>query len=168
MREDTFLSVPPLGLLTDAIGTPLSNTPLQALINTWPSNGMLGVNPDGAFTYVPSPGFTGTDSFTYIVSDGNTTSLPATVTLTVYAIPVAANQSYNVSEGSTFSVASPGLLTNAVGSDLIVAGSTPPMHGTLQANGDGSFFYTPTAGYWARTASPIPSRMGIPSPRRRQ
>ena len=34
------------------------------------ANSTLTVNPDGSFTYTPNAGFTGTDTFTYLASDG--------------------------------------------------------------------------------------------------
>jgi len=56
---------------------------LTATLGTGPSNGSLVLNADGTFTYRPNAGFTGTDTFTYSVSDGATTSNLATVTITV-------------------------------------------------------------------------------------
>ena len=47
-----------------------------------PSNGTLTGTPP-ALVYVPSTNFSGTDSFTYSVSDGQTDSTPATVTVQV-------------------------------------------------------------------------------------
>ncbi|HQR14657.1 MAG TPA: Ig-like domain-containing protein [Nitrospira sp.] len=58
---------------------------LTATLGTGPANGSLVLNPDGTFTYRPNVGFTGTDTFTYSVSDGTTTSNVATVTITVTA-----------------------------------------------------------------------------------
>jgi hypothetical protein len=49
---------------------------------TGPSNGQATVNADGSFSYNPNPGFTGTDSFTYTISDGTKTDT-ATATLEV-------------------------------------------------------------------------------------
>lgn len=43
--------------------------PVTLISNTAPTNGTLTVNPDGTFSYVPKAGFTGTDKFTYTVSD---------------------------------------------------------------------------------------------------
>ena len=56
---------------------------LTATLGTGPTNGALVLNSDGTFTYRPNAGFTGTDTFTYSVSDGTTTSNLATVTITV-------------------------------------------------------------------------------------
>jgi hypothetical protein len=48
-----------------------------------PAHGTLMLNSDGSFTYVPTAGFTGTDTFTYQVSTLFGTSNPATVTINV-------------------------------------------------------------------------------------
>ncbi len=56
---------------------------LTATLGAVPSNGWLVLNSDGTFTYRPNAGFTGTDTFTYSISDGTTTSNPAIVTITV-------------------------------------------------------------------------------------
>ena len=140
------ISVTTPGLLANSIGTP-SHNPLTVSGNTAPSHGALAVFPDGNFVYQPFPGFTGTDSFTYTLTDGSATSAPATVTLAVYATPVAANQDYTACAGSTLSVPGPGLLTNAVCANPRIVGNTQPMNGTLQVNADGSFTYTPAAGF---------------------
>lgn len=44
---------------------------------------LTGTASDGSFTYLPSGGFIGTDSFTYTLTDGNGDSSSATVTITV-------------------------------------------------------------------------------------
>jgi PKD repeat protein len=57
--------------------------PLTAHLVTGPGNGTLMLNPDGTFTYTPTAGFSGTDTFTYLVNDGSVDSNVATVTITV-------------------------------------------------------------------------------------
>lgn len=51
-----------------------------------PTNGTVTVNPDGSFTYTPSAGFIGSDSFTFTANDGTATSAPATVSISVIAV----------------------------------------------------------------------------------
>ena len=54
------------------------NNPLTYAVATQPtSGGTVTVNPDGSYTYTPSAGFTGLDSFTYTVSDGTDSSTAA-------------------------------------------------------------------------------------------
>ena len=57
--------------------------PLTAMKTSDPKNGTLTLSSDGSFTYTPSAGFSGTDSFTYKSNDGSLNSNAATVTLTV-------------------------------------------------------------------------------------
>ncbi|MEK6259848.1 MAG: Ig-like domain-containing protein [Planctomycetota bacterium] len=47
------------------------------------ANGMLTVNANGSFTYQPATTFSGTESFTYTISDGDGGSDTATVTIVV-------------------------------------------------------------------------------------
>jgi VCBS repeat-containing protein len=61
----------------------IDGDPLTAMLFTAPSNGVLTLNGDGSFSYQPNTNFNGTDSFTYNVSDGTTSSSPATVTITI-------------------------------------------------------------------------------------
>ncbi len=62
-----------------------------------PENGVVGISPDGTYTYTPTPGFTGVDSFTYVLCDDGNPVLcdTATVTITVNPnpceLPVVAN-----------------------------------------------------------------------------
>jgi hypothetical protein len=56
---------------------------LSVLPTTLPANGTLQLALDGSFTYTPTRGFNGIDTFTYSASDGHTTSAPTLVTITV-------------------------------------------------------------------------------------
>jgi Ca2+-binding RTX toxin-like protein len=76
---------------------------LTAFLKTGPSNGNLTLNGDGSFTYTPSAGFSGKDSFTYAASDGGIESTPATVTITVEApVQVQSGQTYDLAENKSF------------------------------------------------------------------
>jgi len=59
-------------------------------VNTTPivnvTNGTLVLNADGSFTYTPNSGFSGLDTFTYQITDGNGGSAQGTVTLTVVGV----------------------------------------------------------------------------------
>lgn len=84
--EDTELVVAAPGVLsndTDADG----NT-LTALLDGTTTNGVLTLNPDGSFSYMPNLGFVGQDTFTYHANDGLMGSNVVTVTITVTAKPV--------------------------------------------------------------------------------
>ncbi len=51
------------------------------------AGGAVGVGGDGSFVYSPPSGFTGTDTFNYIISDGTDATDMATVTITVQPDP---------------------------------------------------------------------------------
>jgi hypothetical protein len=57
--------------------------PLTAVLVRGPATGTVTLNPHGSFTYTPSAGFTGADTFTYRANDGTADSGVTTVTITV-------------------------------------------------------------------------------------
>lgn len=73
-------------LTVNAASGVLANDGLSGVtvaVGTTTANGTLTLNSDGSFTYTPNTGFTGTDQFTYIITDGcGNTSSPVTVTIT--------------------------------------------------------------------------------------
>ena len=73
-----------------------------------------------------------------------------TTTVSFNRAPVANNDSYNVNEDTTLTVAAPGVLSNdtdADGDPLTAVLVSGPAHGTLTLNANGSFSYTPDANY---------------------
>ncbi len=144
----TSLSVSAPGVLGN--DTNADNNPLTAVLGTGPSHGTLTLNSNGSFNYVPDANFSGTDSFTYTAQNGTTVSNTATVTITVYSFPVANDNNYVTNVGTTIAIAAPGVLGNAVNADgnpLTAVLGTGPSNGTLKLNADGSFSYTPNAGF---------------------
>ena len=61
---------------------------MTATVSAGPAHGRLQLNPDGSFTYTANPGFLGTDSFTYVASDGLASSAPVPVTIKMVQPPV--------------------------------------------------------------------------------
>ncbi len=67
------------------------NTPLNLLtytIITPPQHGTLGTSSTASQTYTPTPGYSGTDGFTFLSNDGFSNSNVATVNITVLPPPV--------------------------------------------------------------------------------
>ena len=77
--EDTVLSV----VLS---GADVEGSNLTYAITTPPSFGRLGLLATNLITYTPAPDFSGEDSFTYVVSDGELSS--STARVTVLVLPV--------------------------------------------------------------------------------
>lgn len=84
-NQDQQLVVPAPGVLgndTDADGDPLTAYKL-----TDPSHGSVTLGTSGGFTYTPTTGYHGSDSFTYRAYDGTDYSASVTVIITVNAPP---------------------------------------------------------------------------------
>jgi VCBS repeat-containing protein len=130
---------------------------LTAELQTNVSYGTLTLNADGSFVYTPDVGFIGEDEFTYTAFDGEDYSGAVTVTITVTAVsvpntaPVAVADSYTVEQDDVLTVdGERGVLSNdsdADGDALTAELQTNVSYGTLTLNADGSFVYTPDAGF---------------------
>ncbi|MBT1623449.1 tandem-95 repeat protein [Curtobacterium flaccumfaciens pv. oortii] len=137
----TKLTVPAKGVLANDSGTGLS-----VVSNTTPAHGTATVQPDGSYTYTPADGFSGTDTFQYTAKDSSGQTSTSTVTITV--APAGTDDAFSVHAGQTATAdAKTGLLANDHGTGLTVTGNTNPAHGDLTVGKDGSYSYTPTAGY---------------------
>jgi hypothetical protein len=149
LHADAILSVPASGVLANDL-SPAGN-PLTPQLVTGPALGALQLNADGSFTYTNAGA--GVDSFTYEAVDsyGNATSPPALVTLIITnRPPVAVSDSYGVHTNLTLTVPVPGVLANDSDPDgdaLSAVLSTPAANGNVILNADGSFTYTPDAGF---------------------
>jgi VCBS repeat-containing protein len=116
---------------------------------------------DGTFTYIPDPGFVGSDTFTYKAGDaggGGTLLSQGTVTINVTDQAPVANDDgpYSTQEATFFrrsalvEDAAHGVLANDTDPDndrLIAIIKTPTTHGSLSLEADGSFTYTPNTGF---------------------
>lgn len=134
---------------TDPDGDPLT----LETVHTGPGTGPLGNWATGRIQYKPKTGFIGTDTLTYIVSDGKGGTDTGTITITVTPAPVlphAIDDAYQATSGKALEIAAPGLLGNDVCNEPwtpTLNGAGDPLNGTLNWNADGSFTYTPDAGY---------------------
>ena len=69
---------------------------LTAILVSNPSHGTVTLNSDGSFTYTPTAGYAGTDSFTYEANNGQANSNVATVTLNPDYPPQAQDDAYTL------------------------------------------------------------------------
>ena len=106
------------------------------------------------FTYTPRASYTGDDSFQFRVNDGHLSSNEGTIRLLniASANPVVANNDFfEIAAGTTLNLPAPFLLMNdddnAGTGTLSVAEFTPSAQGTAQVSPDGSFTFTPNAGF---------------------
>ena len=85
VQSGATLTVTAPGLLSN--DTDIDSVGLTTVLGSVPAHGALTLNANGAFSYLPTPGYSGPDAFSYVVSDGGLSSAPATVNLTVTAPP---------------------------------------------------------------------------------
>jgi uncharacterized repeat protein (TIGR01451 family) len=110
-----------------------------------PTNGFVTINTDGSFTYTPQFGFSGTDTFTYVVCDerGTCDSTPQTASIQIGSIapiynsnpatttPIAINTTVNVPGSAQILVTNTGTDTlqitsvNLVGDGEITTSTAP-------------------------------------------
>jgi hypothetical protein len=125
--------------------------PITYAIATGPAHGGVGAitQKTGAISYVSQPGFSGTDTFTYVASDSGGTSQPATVTITVPPGPPACAATSATTKAGGGAVAVKLSCTGPAGIGIQFGIVSGPAHGTLSALNQvaGSVVYTPSPGF---------------------
>lgn len=147
-----YLNFPSPGVLAndvdpdgDALELKSVGAPAHGVLYNWGASGGVG--------YVPNAGFSGTDTISYVVTDGQHDVL-GTVTYHVtepenYA-PNAWEDYASVRSGSALHLAAAGVLGNDSdldGDPLTVTEVYGPSHGSGTVHPDGSVDYTPEPGY---------------------
>ena len=160
-RKDSYTAAfgqpysPPAGLsLLANDSSPNANPQLVVLANGPLSNtsaGTLNVSANGNFTFVPAPGWYGTVTFPYTMTDQGTglnATATAQITIPKPLAPVATDDRYTCVWGAaSCSVpAGQGLLLNDTspsGAPIVVVGAPTPSAGTLSVSPNGSFTWLP-------------------------
>ncbi len=149
---NTSLHIAAPGVLKN--DTDLDTTTLTAVKDASPQFGTLTLNSDGSFTYVPTTGFRGNDTFTYHVNDGKVSSTAVTVTIEVGAgvTLTESGGSTKVSEDGTTDDYTIGLYTTPTGpvQMAVTAGA-----GALVSSDGASFFNTITLTFNDRTPQTV-------------
>ncbi len=159
--EDQYAAVVNTPLVISAPGFLMNDIDLDGdaisatLITDGVDNGILVAFANGSFTYTPDADFTGTDQFAYRMQDaaGNQSD-PVTVTIVVSSAgttPVGTPDEFVVPTDQVLSIAAPGFLANDIDLDGEALSATVITdgvdNGTLVAFANGSFTYTPDAGF---------------------
>lgn len=142
-------------LANDLIDPDTGESLTVTAVNSSTAGATVAVSSDNlAVNYTPAAGFTGTDTFTYTVSDG---SLSDTVTVTVTVTssddpPTAVNDAFNISEDAaetSYDVMQNDTRDAENQSFVLSSVGTPSQGGTARISSDGStFFYAPAANFF--------------------
>ncbi|MGZ2370910.1 tandem-95 repeat protein [Ancylomarina sp. YFZ004] len=135
----------------------LFDLPINVTLVSNVSNGVLTLNTDGTFSYMPSSEYFGADNFTYRLTDGNGDVVTASVNLTVQfnndGAPVAVNDNTSTNEDTA-------VVIDVLDNDSDIDGNqtidkatvliqTSPINGTItnQNFATGEVTYTPNSNY---------------------
>ncbi|WP_376697210.1 Ig-like domain-containing protein [Wenzhouxiangella sp. EGI_FJ10305] len=157
---EVVIDVRPVAV-ADAVSTPggeqlcdidvLSNdlgTDLDVVGVTQPANGTVSVSGDDTLCFSPDQGFLGQASFAYTIEDGTGSQASANVEVDVFNLPpVLVDDSYQLPAGQALSGNVLDNDSDLNGDSLSVAVAMPPANGDVVLDPDGSFTYTPEAGF---------------------
>ncbi len=156
--QDTPGSITTASLLTGATAGPANETgQTLSVISAGPNSAQGGtVSLNGAnntVVYTPKAGFSGSDSFTYVISDGQAANNTVTGTVNVTVTPgVAVNavdDSFPVNQGTTTTL---NVLQNDAGSNIEITSVTNPGQGSVTIASDKkSISYTAPANFAGTT-----------------
>jgi len=145
---DTLLEdIDILGNDTDPEGDPLTVTSATA------PNGTVTINGDGTLDYQPDPGFSGPDTITYVIDDGNGNTDTGSVAINVFVPgpndpPVALNDAVDASTDVTLEdIDVLGNDSDPNGDPLTVTSATSANGGIVTINPDGTLDYTSPLGF---------------------
>ncbi|MBV6520335.1 MAG: hypothetical protein MNPFHGCM_00440 [Gemmatimonadaceae bacterium] len=143
--EDVGVYVPVLANDSDADGDVLTILSISAAIHG------AAVQNGSGIDYTPEADFNGTDTFSYVVSDGVGGEATGTVTVTVTSVndvPVVANDDRTIDEDTPVEIAVLLNDSDIDGDALTIAQLTDPAHGSVTITGGGTTVtYTPAANY---------------------
>jgi CshA-type fibril repeat protein len=137
--EDTPVTIPVLANDSDVEGDRLVVSGATA------PNGTVTINADGTISYSPNPHFSGVDTITYTISDGNGGTSTSAVTVTITPVndpPAAVNDSATTGEDTPVTIPVLANDTDVEGDALVVINAVAP-NGTVAINPDGTISYIP-------------------------
>jgi VCBS repeat len=118
------IHIPAPGVLANDVDA--DGDPITAVAGTYATagGGTVTIAADGSFNYLSGAGFSGTDTFTYGVTDGSATSAPGTVTVTnvsrVWYVRNTAAAPGDGRDASPYSTLQGAQLASAVGEPIFV------------------------------------------------
>jgi len=124
---------------------------------TTPTNGLLLINLDGTFTYTPTAGFYGVETFSYQICDSGIPQDCDIVPVTITIIEGNGNNNVYATDDSDINEEDATFIGNLVANDndpegglLLTVETTPlvpPTNGTLILSPDGNYIYQPNPNF---------------------
>jgi hypothetical protein len=145
VAEDGSVTVSVLANDTDP-----ENDNLTVTAVTQGANGSVTINAGSTVTYTPAANFSGTDAFTYTISDGNGGTATGTVSITVTPVndaPAANADTATVAEDGSVTVSVLANDTDPENDNLTVIAVTQGANGLVTINAGSTVTYTPAANF---------------------
>lgn len=137
---------PDTPLVITLTGSDFEESALTYNVETQPSHGALEGTAN-VWTYTPTNGYQGADSFTFTVNDGTDDSAPAMVSITVTnEVPVADAQTVITPTDTAVAITLTGSDPDGGPDSLAYSVESQPTNGTLAGTAP-DLIYTPTNGY---------------------
>lgn len=124
--------------------------PLTYAVLSPPQHGNIVMTSSGTFQYIPTASYYGPDFFTYMVTNQSGLSATATVQITVTKTnnpPVAHPDTFSTPYQTTLQSTVAPNDVDVDGDPLVYSVVSGVAHGNLLLNTDGTFTYTPLAGF---------------------
>ena len=140
-NEDTAITLSVLKNDEDTDGDTMS-----IISMTLPSHGTVVKNDDSTFTYTPNENYYGVDIFTYTISDGESHTDSAVVTVNILSIndlPIAIDDNTTTVENNSITVNVLANDSDIESDNFMTIAITEPLHGQAIINLDGTITYTP-------------------------
>ena len=146
-NKNTAVNVNVLANDTDPDGDALSISGTPTALH-----GTVIVNSNGTLHYTPNADYTGSDTISYLVTDGSLDAIGhvamtvSDLQTAVNSVPVANNDVYATGAHSRLTIGGAGVLGNDTDPDGDVLSAllvSKPSHGKLTFNANGTFTYTP-------------------------
>jgi large repetitive protein len=148
----TVIEDTPKEIILTATDVDNAQSELIFTIVTQPLHGIL-TGSGTTYTYTPNLDYTGPDSFTFIVNDGQLNSQVATVSINVIPVndpPIAVDDVFETLEDTPLNANVADNDSDVDGPDAIYTVVTGPSHGILVLNPNGTFTYTPNLNYFGQ------------------
>lgn len=151
-REDSAVTTPNQPVLIAILANDIDGNgdPLQLVGLSLPANGTVSVDGLNQVTYTPATGFTGSDSFTYTITDGTGGTVTGRVTIQVQsmnAAPVATADAVTTYANTAVTIPVLANDSDPNGDAIRLIAVTLPVNGKVAVDSQQRVIYIPSTGF---------------------